>query len=138
MNTAQKYPTLLSLFPLNLRQKRQKKDKKLLKRYGGSGSERRRKGDAQYIPLRSHRQYRRGTAKADKSPHTCKNDGGMERGKAEKIPFLPAPLEDGKQMLPFDSSSRDNRWEAILPRVDKQGLLVLLGAGPPSFSAFLA
>ncbi|CAG8636334.1 4447_t:CDS:1, partial [Paraglomus brasilianum] len=76
---------------------RQKKDKK---RYGGGSGETtdNTEGGLQKlisppIPVRTMEETER-----------------MERGKAEKIPFLLAPPEDGKHMLPFDSSSRDNRY----------------------------
>ena len=116
MNTAQEYPT--SLFPINLRKPgkpTQRQKKALLKHYDGGGK-RRRKWEmalAQYFPCEAAipPTIEGGGLQADKSPHTCKEEERMVRGKAEKIPFLPAPPEDGKQMLLFGLSSRDNRYE---------------------------
>ena len=87
MNTIQEFPTLLSLSLLRLRSprkptekttERQKKDKDLLKHYGG---ERRKiwvclSLNTSPAKLPSHRQFQGDGLQVEKSPNTCKDDGG--------------------------------------------------------------
>ncbi|CAG8493908.1 41_t:CDS:2 [Paraglomus occultum] len=111
MNTTQEFPTfLLSLphlckpeRPTEKTTARQKTNKELLKHYGGGGG-RKVWGylslNTSPAELPSHRQFQRDGLQVEKSPDTCKDDGGgtdgMRESEEDTVPPLPGPARGGK------------------------------------------